>query len=337
MFSWNGQVVGITGATGFVGEHLARGLVRHGANVVALARPTSNVQRLRAAGVACKIASLDRPDELARALDGCAVVFHVAGAVGFDSAWDVYQNVNLQGTRHILDAARRAGVRRFIHTSSIVAVGALEQPTVLDETSPWNLGPMCVPYVSTKRWAEDAARAANGNGLEVVIVNPGCVVGPDDFAGSEFGTLCKRFWKGRIPIHFGGGNNFVDVRDVAEGMRLAAERGRAGERYLLVGENRTYAAFFTDLCRVARRSIPRLLLPSAIAHFFGYLGDRLPRKFGERPYISSAQTALFGRFFYFDASKAKRELGYTARPLAQSLADAHAFWMGAGRKRAIGV
>lgn len=327
MFTWNGRRVGITGATGFVGHHAALELVRHGADVTALVRATSKIERLRAAGVTCAIASLDEPDELARGLDGCDVVLHIAGAVGFEPDWDDYRRVNYQGTRNLLDAARRAGVRRVVHTSSIVAVGAGDEPVALDESATWNLGALRVPYVSTKRWAEDAARDANGAGLEVVIVNPASVIGPDDFSGSEFGTLCKRFWRGRLPIHFGGGNNFVDVRDVANGLRLAAERGRPGERYLLTGANRNYMAFFNDLCRAAGRSIPRMQLPSALAHLFGYIGDCLPRRPGKRPVVSAAQTALLGLYFYYDAAKAQRELGFSARPLAESLAATHAFWM----------
>ena len=102
------------------------------------------------------------------------------------------------------------------------------------------------------RRAEELALAANGRGLEVVVVNPACVIGPDDFTSSEFGTLCRRFWLGRLPIHFGGGNNFVDVRDVASGIVSALDRGRPGERYILGGANRSLTAFFRATLRPAR-------------------------------------------------------------------------------------
>jgi dihydroflavonol-4-reductase len=337
VFSWNGRKVAVTGATGFIGSHAALELRRHGADVRALVRSTSDLQRLRAAGISCTIASLDDRDALARSLDGCEFAIHAAGAVGFDTAWDAYYHVNVQGTRNLLGAARQAGVRRIVHVSSIVAVGASETPTQLDENAYWNLRSYRVPYVTTKRWAEDAAVEANGKGMDVVVVNPASVVGPGDFTGSEFGTLCRRFWKGRLPIHFGGGNNYVDVRDVAEGIRLAAEHGRAGERYLLTGENRTYAAFFTDLCRAARRSIPRLGLPNALASILGYVNDRIGRGSTKAPFLSSARAALMGLYFFFDGSKARRELEFRAKPLAQSLADAHAFWMAPATQREIGA
>ena len=334
MFSWIGRKVAFTGATGFVGSHAALELRRQGAEVVALVRATSNVQRLLAAGVTCQIASLDDASALSRCLAGCEIVIHVAGAVGFDNAWEAYYRVNVEGTRNLLLAARQAGVRRLVHTSSIVAVGASETAASLDENARWNLRSQRVSYVTTKRWAEEYALAANGK-LEVIVVNPASVIGPDDFTESEFGKLCRRFWKGRVPLYFGGGNNYVDVRDVAQGIRLAAERGRPGERYLLAGENRTYHAFFCDLCRTARRTIPRLRLPDALATVIGYVNDHMRRRGTKPPSLSSAQAALLGLYFFFDASKAQRELGFCARPLEESLADAHAFWMPTPPQRAI--
>ncbi len=326
MSGWNGRNVAITGATGFVGHHVALELRRHGAGVVALVRPTSDVKRLLANGVQCRVAPLDDVTGLARSLTDCDVVVHVAGAVGFDSDWQAYYRVNVEGTRNLLEASRQAQIQRFVHTSSIAAVGGSATPRILDETAVWNLRSYRVPYVTTKRWAEEAALSANGKGLEVVVVNPGSVVGPDDFAGSEFGTLCRRFWKRRIPFYFGGGNNFVDVRDVAQGIRLAAEKGRPGERYLLVGDNHTYQTFFRELGRADPRMIPRIRLPNALASVIGLIGDFLPRKASRRPYLSSAQAALLGLYFFYHATKARRELGFQTRPLRQSLADAHAFW-----------
>lgn len=334
MFSWHGRRVAITGATGFIGFNAAMELCRHGAGVTALVRATSSVDRLTAAGIECKPVTLDDAPALTRELHGCEFVFHLAGAVGFGNEWEPYYRVNVDGTRRLLEAARQAGVRRFVHTSSICAVGGADSPVVLDETAAWNLGSFRVPYVTTKRWAEEAVLAASTDRMDVVVVNPASVVGPSDFTGSEFGALCRRFWKGRLPIYFGGGNNFVDVRDVASGIRLAAERGRARERYLLAGENRSYQAFFSDLSRTADRSIPRVRLPTALASLLGYVNDRLYRRRSREPYLSSSRAALMGLYFFYDSAKARRELGYHTRPLCQSLADAYEFWMGPHRQRA---
>jgi dihydroflavonol-4-reductase len=317
---WQGRSAAVTGATGFVGSHLVRLLTDLGARVVAVVRAGADRSRL-AAGVEVREAALEDRPALDRACRGCAFVFHVAGVVDFGDDWAGCRRVNLEGARHVAAAARAAGAR-LVHTSSIVAVGAGRGPQPLDETSRWDLGRLAVPYVTTKRQAEEAAL---GGGA--VVVNPASVVGPDDFGRSEFGTLCYRFWKGRVPFHFGGGNNWVDVRDVALGHLLAAERGRAGQRYILGGANRTYSAFFADLARVARRRIGRLRLPNVLAPLAALLERVLARR-GARPYLTAGQARLLPLFFYYDCGKAQRELGYRPRPLAVTLADTHAFWMG---------
>jgi dihydroflavonol-4-reductase len=323
---WKGRAVAVTGATGFIGHHLALLLQEAGAEVTALVRGSSKCQRLAAAGIVCRVAPLEDLDALTAVCRGCEFIFHVAGAVDFESDWQRFETVNVEGTRHVLTAARRCGVRRLIHTSSIVAVAASDRPHCADETSSWNLARLKVPYVTTKRRAEEAALSASDRRLEVVAVNPACVIGPDDWSRSEFGTLCRRFWRGRIPFHFGGGANFVDVRDVARGHLLAAERGQAGQRYLLGGENRSYPAFFSELARVAGRPIFRLRLPNALATFLATLNASC-RKRSARSYLTPAQVRVLSLYFYFDCSKAQDELGYRARPLRQTLRDTHAFWM----------
>src|SRR5262249_47796632 len=148
--------------------------------------------------------------------------------------------------------------------------------------------------------------------------------GPEDHTGSEFGTLVERFWKRKIPIFFGGGSNFVDVRDVALGHLLAAEKGRAGERYLLTGANQTWTDFFAALSKAAPRPIPRLRLPSVLAPVISSLESRLSRKQRARPYLSMSQAKLAPLFFFYDHAKATSELGYEPRPLHSTLADCYA-------------
>jgi len=323
---WSGRTVAVTGASGFVGWHVAAQLAGWGAQVTALVRGTSNQTYLQAAGIPCVVAELGDGPALARACRGCEVVFHLAGAVDFRDDWQRCRESNVAGTRRLLEAARQAGVRRCVHVSSIVAVGASARPGLLDESAVWNLGQLRIPYVTTKREAEECALQAAGPDLEVVVVNPTCVVGPNDFAGSEFGTLCRRFWQGRVPCWFGGGNNFVDVRDVADGVLRSAERGANGHRYILGGSNRTYGAFFADLARAAGRPIWRVRLPSWCAVVLAELEARFgsPRA---RPTLTPAQAQLLPWYFHCDSGKAQRELGYAARPLALTLADAYRFWL----------
>jgi dihydroflavonol-4-reductase len=325
---WTGRRVAITGATGFVGWHTAAALVRRGVAVTAVHRAGSDVSRLRAVGVTCRVAALTDEPALAQAFRGCEFLVHAAGAVDFGDDWARLRAVNVGGTRAVHAAARAAGVRRAVHVSSVVAVGGSESPRVLDETAAWDLGRFRVPYATTKREGEQAALAASGGGLEVVVVNPGCVVGPDDFTGSEFGTLCKRFWRGRVPVYFPGGSNFVDVRDVADGVLRAAARGRPGERYLLTGTNRTLRDFLGDLGRAAGWALPRVGLPAWLGVGLAEVGRwvRWVARREGRPYLTPGQARLLGLYFYFTCEKARRELGYEPRPLAESLADAHAFW-----------
>jgi dihydroflavonol-4-reductase len=323
---WAGRRVAVTGGTGFLGHHLCVALTAAGAEVTALVRVFSDTSRLKTLGVRCQVAPLDEPVLLSEACRGRDLLFHLAGAVDFNNDWDQCRRVNVQGTANVLRAAAGAGVRRIVHASSIVAVGATPRPVRLDESSPWTLGGAAVPYVTTKREGEELALACR-EGPEVVVVNPASVIGPDDFSGSEFGVMCRRFWQGRIPLVFGGGNNFVDVRDVAAGMLRAAERGRPGERYILGGTNRSYTAFDSELARLARRPIPRFRLPTALARVGAAIGDRLKKKQSKRPLLTSAQARLLGLFFYYDCGKARRELGYEGRPLRETLADTYRFWM----------
>ncbi|MSR51874.1 MAG: NAD-dependent epimerase/dehydratase family protein [Gemmataceae bacterium] len=325
--NWKGCPVAVSGATGFLGFHVCRLLIASGANVTALVRASSETSRLLAMGVQCSIAPLDEPRLLVDACRGREFLFHLAGAVDFNNDWQLCRKVNVQGTAHILKAANEAGVRRMIHASSIVAIGASKKPVRFDESSPWNLAGKNVPYVSTKREAEEHVLASRGK-TEVVVVNPASIVGPDDFSESEFGVMCKRFWKGRIPLVFGGGNNFVDVRDVASGLLLAARLGTPGQRYILGGTNLSYTSFYSELARYSARSIPRFRIPTGLARIAAKIGDQFSRKQRKRPLLTSAQARLLGLFFYYDCAKSISKLGYQSRPLAETLRDAHAFWMG---------
>jgi len=327
---WRGRRVALTGATGFVGHHLALALREGGADVRALVRDLAKAERLVSARVLCVRGDLDDSAALHDLVAGCDVVFHLAGAVDFETDWERFHRANVQGTANVLGAAGTAGVRRFLHTSSVVAVGASKTPRALTEAAAWNLGKYRVPYVTTKRRAETLALAAP---LDVVVVNPSCVVGPDDHFRSEFGTLFHRFWRGRLPIHFGGGNNFVDVRDVASGLLLAAEKGKRGERYLLTGVNRTWTDLFRDLARAAGRRIPRLRVPQLFADIVGEWHAHFGQRKRGRALFTTAQARLAPLFFFFDSSKARRELGWQPRPWSQTVAQTYRYWSAEDRKR----
>jgi dihydroflavonol-4-reductase len=322
----SGPRVAVTGATGFVGWHVIRELRQHHTEPIAVVRASSATSRLQENDFAIRTAALDDVASLATAFEGCDAVVHLAGAVDFAGDWRRFRDVNVQGTANVLEAARIADVRRVVHCSTIAAVGASRTPTKLNESAAWNLGQLRVPYITTKREAEELAIAVNDSRLDVVVVNPGSVIGPDDFDASEFGLMCRRFWRGRLGIHFGGGNCFVDVRDAASGICSAWQRGQPGQRYILGGANRTMSAFFAELANASPQPIPRLRLPSALGPAIAMLERTFSRKKRPRAYLTPAQAKLLPWFFYFDSGKAKRELGFAPRPLQSTVADAFDFW-----------
>jgi dihydroflavonol-4-reductase len=324
---WRDRTVALTGATGFLGFHVAQLLCQLGAKVLAIVRPTSKIERLRFLGVECVRASLLSPAELTSALTGQEVLIHLAGAVHLRSEWQQVWQTNVHGTRCVLEAGRQAGVGRVVHVSSIVTIAATREPQLLDESANWNLGHLRVPYVLSKRRAEQIALQAANTGQDVVVVNPGCVIGPQDYSRSEFGVLCRRFWCGRIPLVFRGGSNFVDVRDVARGILLAAERGQRGRRYILGGVNRTWLDFFRDLARLSPWPIPRWCAPRSLAPMIAYLEPYCHREVDKRPYLSPAQAELLSWFFFMSSRRASEELGYSIRPWSQTLWDTYQFWV----------
>ena len=321
--AWRGRQVLVTGATGFIGRHVTRRLVQAGAHVVALIRDPTRATDLSAMGVRCVPGDLGTPDTIQQAASGCSHIFHVAGRVQFDGDWKTATKVHVDGTRAVVEAARAAGVRRLIHTSSIVAIGASHDGTPLDERSSWNLADRHVSYVTTKHQAEEVALAAADRDLEVVVVNPGSVIGPHDPFESEFGRFCRHFWRHRVPYHFGGGNCFVDVRDVATGQLLAAERGTSGERYILGGANVSTGAFFAALARQSPERHVWIRLPAALAPAMS-LVERAVRSVRGRPsYLTPERARIATLIWYFRSDKARVALGYEPRPLAETIADTY--------------
>jgi dihydroflavonol-4-reductase len=225
---------------------------------------------------------------------------------------------------------------RLVLSSSIVAVGGTRRGAVLDETSPFPNGGLRVDYVRAKRAAEESALAAARAGRDLVVVNPGYLFGPDDPGPSVMGQLCVQFWRGRVAFPPPGGINAADVRDVAAGHLLAAERGVAGRRYILGGENVEFPALCAALARAAglRRIIRpsfRPAMPGAGYWIFASVAEAAHRLFGKEPIPSFEFVRLHRLRWFVSSARAEAELGYRRRPLAETLADAFAWH--AGRTR----
>jgi dihydroflavonol-4-reductase len=318
--------VAITGATGLLGANLAEACLLAGHTVTATRRSTSRVDHLRDLSITWVDATLGDPEALTRAFAGAEVVFHCAAAVTVRrqaEPWVVAANVD--GTRHVIDAVKAAGVRRLVHCSSVVAVGLTDTGEPCDETAPWNFAEHGIMdgYTLTKRQAEEVVVAAVATeGLDAVIVNPTYMIGPRDVRPSS-GRLLLEIVKRAVPGVSAGANNFVDVRDVARGMVAAAERGRTGERYILGGVDLAYADLFGLVAAVAEVAPITRVLPRWLANFGGWWGDLQEQLTDKEPMLNSASVAWgYTNRYRFTSAKAQAELGYTFGPLEPAIRDA---------------
>lgn len=283
----------VSGASGFVGAHVAR--------------------ELRARGAEVRDDRVDLLDDVAleRAVSGCDAVVHVAALYSYSAAAERIAQVNVDGTRRLLRACIRRGVRRVVHTSTSGTCGPVAGRAATEHDAPpaWEL---TVPYKRTKLEAERLALAASGEGFDVVVVNPTTPVGDGDHKPTPTGRVVADVARGRMPGYLrGGGLNVVDVHDVACGHALALEHGRAGRRYLLGGVDCTLQELFALIARLAGRPAPRLRIPYPLARAAGAVG------------LVNRQEVLLARLpMYFSSARAADELGYRPGPIEPALARA---------------
>jgi dihydroflavonol-4-reductase len=312
---WTGKRVAVTGGTGFLGQHLVALLRERHARVRVLdlvPGPWPDVPT--------HVCDIGDTGSVREALANCDVIFHTAGPVAiWGKALATMHAVHCEGTRNVL---RAAGKARVVHTSSIVAVAGSRNDTPVDEETPFNLGEIGIPYVAAKRAAEGLALEAAQEGGDVVVVNPAYLIGPEDRSGSVTGKVCKRFWRGKIFAASPGGLNFVDVRDVALGHLLAAERGRAGRRYILGGEDHTSVSLLALLAEVSDMR-PRWLptLPLAGLAAIAPIAELHARFTGREPFPSTGHVRLWRWNMFCDSTRARTELDYRPRPLRECLRD----------------
>ncbi|WP_437674435.1 NAD-dependent epimerase/dehydratase family protein [Sorangium sp. So ce131] len=313
----------VTGATGFLGSHLVTELRGAGHDVVALCRGEAGA--LAAQGVAVRRGDVLDAASVRAAAEGCEALFHCAGRVSRrrEDA-EVLYRTHVEGTKITLDACRDAGVKRVVLASTSGVVAVSRRPDdIRDETAPPPVDLIAGwPYYRSKLYAERAAFDRNGPGFEVVAVNPSILLGPGDVHGASTGDVVS-FLERRIPFIPAGGLSFVDARDAAHGMVLAMEKGRPGERYLLGAANMSLDVFFHRLSRVSGVPAPALRLPRSIAlakagaHLIERARKRLPIDLPVDP----VSAEMSQHFWYLDATKARRELGWTPRDPVETLSD----------------
>jgi dihydroflavonol-4-reductase len=311
----------VTGASGFIGSHVVAALAAAGAEVRAFDR---RAPPELPAGVEAVAGDVLDADALVRAMRGGDAVFHLAAVYSYARGHArEMQAVNVDGTRAVLDAAARAGVRRVVHTSSCATCGPVagRAATEADEPPGWELA---VPYKRTKLEGERLALAAARNGLDVVVVNPTTPVGPGDRRPTPTGKMVADVARGRARAYLtGAALNVAAVEDVAAGHLLAFERGRPGTRYLLGGENLSLRKVFAIVAQAAGRRPPRIGVPWALAYGVSRFGDAALRPIGREPSLLVVDEVRLARLpMAFDDARARSELGYESRPAAQALAAA---------------
>ncbi len=311
----------VTGATGFLGEHLCRVLVEQGHIVRGLARSRSHV--LADLGVEhVRGDVLDGP-ELDRALEGIHAVFHLAGAVSRDpDDAQRMMRLHVDGTRRVLERMHAAGVNRMVLASTSGTIGVSKDEVILDETAPYAEEIVAGwPYYASKIYQERLAFAHGERlGIEVVAVNPSLLLGPGDRRLSSTGDV-RKLIKRKVPVVPPGGINFVDARDAALATAAALDKGRTGERYLLGGPNWTMKDFFARVGRVANVAPPRLKLPASWNKWGASLVEELYRHRGKEPPVDRISVEMSEHYWWIDSSKAERELGFVARDPQLTLVD----------------
>ena len=311
----------VTGASGFLGSHVARVLGEQGANLRLLVRSTSNLKNLE--GLRAETASGDLRDaaSLEKAMSGCEVVFHVAAdyRLWVRDPVEMYRS-NVEGTRAILQAARKNGVRCVVYTSSVATVGFTGNGRLADEDSPVSLAEMIGHYKRSKFMAEQVAMEAGRNGMRVVTVNPTTPVGEQDIKPTPTGRIVVDFLKGKFPAYVETGLNLVDVRECALGHVAALEKGKSGDRYILGGRNLTLKQILDKLGEISGLPSPKVKLPYFVAYVAGFVDEAVSgRMLGREPRATVETVRMGKKKMWASSDKAERELGWKTVPADNAL------------------
>ncbi|MBN2549792.1 MAG: SDR family oxidoreductase [Anaerolineales bacterium] len=312
----------VTGATGHIGNVLARRLVEDGEKVRALALPGEDLSTSKDLDIEWVVGNvLDLPC-LECAFEGVDTVYHLAGVISImPGKNEMVQQVNLQGTRHVLQAAQKAGVRRLVYTSSIHALNRAPHGVVIDESVPFDPEHAISAYDRSKALASLEVLEAARQGLDAVIACPTGVIGPYDYRGSEMGHVIRDAMNPGAQLCIEGAYDFVDVRDVADGLVRAAEKGRRGESYILSGERITYRQILETVRQVTGSRLRLLHIPLWLARFAAHFAPTYYRLTHSRPRLTPYSLATVASNSVISSAKARRELGFAPRPLSESIAD----------------
>ncbi len=311
----------VTGATGFVGSHVAQALAASGAELRLLTRKSSRTEHLKGLDAELVTGDLRQPDGLRAAITACDALIHVAADYRL---WvrdpDAMYAANVEGTRSLLRLARETGVARVVYTSSVATMGFRSDGRVVDEETPVSLDNMIGHYKRSKFLAEQEAIAAARDGQHVVILNPTTPIGANDAKPTPTGRIVVDFLNRNFPAYVDTGLNFVDVEDVAAMHVRALERGTPGERYILGGENLTLKQFLDRMASIAGLPSPKMQVPHSVAMSFAFFDQWITGRMRGREPRATVEAVRMGKKKMFASSlRAERELGYQARPIDAAL------------------
>jgi dihydroflavonol-4-reductase len=314
----------VTGATGFLGSHVARVLVEQGAELRLLVRRTSDLRNIADLSADRVEGDLRNATSIEKALSGCEVVFHVAAdyRLWVRDPDEMYRS-NVEGTRFLIEAARKQGVRRIVYTSSVATMGfgsGSNNGRVADEESPVSMTDMIGHYKRSKFMAEQVAIDAAKSGMDVVIVNPTTPIGERDVKPTPTGRIVVDFLKQKFPAYVETGLNLVDVTECACGHVQALEKGRAGERYILGGENLTLKQILDRLAAITGLGSPTVKVPHIVALAGGVFYEMvMGRLLGREPRATIDEVRMARKMMFASSAKAERELGWRVIPVDGAL------------------
>lgn len=314
----------LTGATGFVGGHVARVYAGAGADLRLLTRATSRLGAIEGLDADVVVGDLLRPESLRSAISGCDAVVHVAADYRLwvkDPA--AMYAANVDGTRELLRMAREAGVRRVVYTSSVATMGFKADGTIVDEATPVSLEAMIGHYKRSKFLGELEAIKAARAGQEVMILNPTTPIGAGDVKPTPTGQIVVDFLNGKFPAYVDTGLNLVDVAEVARMHLVALERGTPGERYILGGENLTLKQILDRMSAITGLPSPKIKVPHAVAMAFAFFDENITGRLrGKEPRATIEAVRMGRKMMFASSAKAERELGFRVLPVYAALRTA---------------
>jgi dihydroflavonol-4-reductase len=314
----------LTGATGFVGSHVARALAEQGAQLRLLVRKTSRLENLEGINGEMVTGDLTQPESLRSGVAGCDAVMHVAAdyRLWVRDPQAMYAS-NVDGTRELLRIASEEQVRRVVYTSSVATMGFRSDGTIIDERTPVSLKDMVGHYKRSKFMAEQVAIEAAKRGQQVMILNPTTPIGPNDLKPTPTGRIVVDFLNGKFPAYVDTGLNLVDVDEVARTHVSALEMGTPGERYILGGENLTLKQILDKMSAITGLPSPKWKVPNAVAMAFAFFDETITGKIlGKEPRATVEAVRMGKKKMFASSAKAERELGFKVVPVYQALRSA---------------